>query len=44
MTGAFELLVFGMARLDGQPRPDGAESRGGHGVQLRLSFGYTFLL
>ncbi|WP_437319588.1 hypothetical protein [Sorangium sp. So ce385] len=44
MTGAFELVVFGMARLDDQPRPDGAKDRGGHGVQLRLSFGYTFLL
>lgn len=44
MTGAFELVVFGMLRLDDQPHPDGVEDRGGRGVQLRLSFGYTFLL
>jgi hypothetical protein len=44
VTGAFEVLGFAMARLDDSPRPDGAEDRGGYGVQLRLSVGYAFWL
>jgi len=39
-----DILGFRVARLDDLPRPDGAEGRGGWGMQMHVTVSYAFLL